>query len=269
MRLTPFRARCATIWVFAGSVACSDGSVELDPLANPVDGATNTPDAMPSPDATSTNATDDAGTQSGRKTCGMYTSNYECAPDGNSRAKCVDESLIQQSCDRGCLRSDDAMCMGTDAPFSCSGTSGKERAANGDYYITAFGCWVDAAGNKHGDSGDNCIPACLAELQKQGICSGLSGKQCEETITWYTADSARFGCGSKIRITNPKNGTSVVAMAIDLGPNCSVEKRVGKAALDASGRVNRALFGSDQGISDRTLVHVVEVDRSTPLGPVP
>jgi hypothetical protein len=29
------------------------------------------------------------------------------------------------------------------------------------------------------------------------------------------------------------------------------------------------LFGSDQGSTDRSLVHVVEVDSSTPLGPVP
>ena len=38
---------------------------------------------------------------------------------------------------------------------------------------------------------------------------------------------------------------------------------------DASGRVDRALFGADKGATDKALVHVVEVDPATPLGPAP
>ena len=59
----------------------------------------------------------------------------------------------------------------------------------------------------------------------------------------------------------------VVAVVIDAGPDCSVEAGVTHAILDTSGRIDRYLFGSDQGSSDRASIHVVEVDKSTPLGP--
>jgi len=72
-----------------------------------------------------------------------------------------------------------------------------------------------------------------------------------------------------LRITNPTNGKSVVGVVLDYGPGCSVERSVSKAVLDTSGRIDRELFGSDQGASDRSLVHVIEVDPSTPLGPTP
>jgi hypothetical protein len=74
---------------------------------------------------------------------------------------------------------------------------------------------------------------------------------------------------ARLRLTNPANGKSVVAVALDFGPSCSVESRVSKAVLDASGRVDDYLFGGPRGAGDRALVHVVEVDESTPLGPVP
>ena len=61
---------------------------------------------------------------------------------------------------------------------------------------------------------------------------------------------------------------SVIAVALDYGPSCSVESMVSKAVLDASGRVDLELFGGDQGVSDMANVHVVEVDNSTPLGPI-
>ena len=159
--------------------------------------------------------------------------------------------------------------MGTSTTWSCTGSYGKTKASDGDYYVTAFGCWKDAQGGLHGDSGDNCIPSCLAQAKSAGLClPGDTGKQCEERVTWYTADAARFGCLARLRVTNPANGKSVVAVALDFGPSCSVvESKVQKAVLDASGRVDRQLFGADQGVTDRSLVHVVEVDSSTPLGP--
>jgi len=99
---------------------------------------------------------------------------------------------------------------------------------------------------------------------------GETGKQCEERVTWFTADAARFGCLTKLKVTNPANGKSVVAIALDFGPSCTlVEDKVQKGVLDASGRVDRQLFGSDQGFQDRSLVHVTEVPASTPLGPTP
>jgi hypothetical protein len=156
-------------------------------------------------------------------------------------------------------------------PWSCTGSYGTTKASDGDYYITAFGCWKDAAGGLHGDSGDNCIPSCFAQAKAAGVClPGETGKQCEERVTWFTADAARFGCLAKLQVTNPANGKSVVAIALDFGPSCSaVENKVKKGVLDASGRVDRELFGSDQGFADHALVHVTEVPASTPLGVTP
>lgn len=150
--------------------------------------------------------------------------------------------------------------------FTCTGTWGTTQPADKKYYLTAFGCWVDAAGVRYGDSGDNCIPGCLSEIRKQGLCSSSqTGKQCEEKLTWFTADAGRFGCGTKLKIT--ANGKSVVAVAIDYGPACWVEKQVKTPLLDASGRVNRYLFGEDKGASDKAPVQVEVVASSTPLGP--
>lgn len=156
-------------------------------------------------------------------------------------------------------------------PWSCTGAYGTTKASDGDYYVTAFGCWTDAQGTLHGDSGDNCIPSCFAQAKAAGVClPGETGKQCEERVTWFTADAARFGCLAKLKVTNPANGKSVIAIALDFGPSCtSVENKVMKGVLDASGRVDRQLFGADQGYQDRSLVHVTEVAASTPLGPTP
>jgi hypothetical protein len=96
----------------------------------------------------------------------------------------------------------------------------------------------------------------------------MSGPGCEESVTWYTADAARFGCLARLKITNPANGKSVIAVALDYGPACWVENNVNYPVLDASGRVDRYLFGEDHGAVDRAKIHVVEVDPSTPLGPL-
>lgn len=187
-------------------------------------------------------------------------------------SRCQTGSLQTQTCSTGCLRpppQPQAECLGT-TPYShsCTALTGTTKSTVGNYYVTAFGCWVDANGTAHNDPSDNCIPACLSQLKSQGICpSSDTGPDCERRLTWYTADADRFGCGNRVRITNPANGRSVVALVIDRGPNCSVENSVSFPVLDASGRVNRQLFNSDQGAVDRSLVHVVEVDRSTPLGP--
>lgn len=205
------------------------------------------------------------------------SSTYQCSGDGARRSRCVDGATQSESCARGCLRDSTStplgasgdVCMGTTTPWSCPGSYGTKKALDGDYFITAFGCWKDAAGVSHGDGQDNCIPSCLAKAKSEGLClPGDTGKQCEERVTWYTADAARFGCLARLEVTNPKTGKSVIAVALDYGPSCpAVENKVSKAVLDASGRVDRQLFGSDQGVLDRALVHVVEVDANTPLGP--
>ena len=194
---------------------------------------------------------------------------FTCAADGLSRT----DGCATETCARGCYRGDgkaDDVCLGaagTNA-WSCTGSYGTKKSTDGDHFITAFGCWKDASGVAHGDGQDNCIPSCFAQAKAAGLClPGDTGKNCEERVTWYTADAARFGCLARVRVTNPANGKSVVAVALDYGPSCSVESRQSKAVLDASGRVNRELFGTDHGVDDRALVHVVEVDKSTPLGP--
>jgi uncharacterized protein YraI len=222
-------------------------------------------------DAGTDPGTPDSGSNPGTGCEAWMGTDYTCSPDGTQRAYCSNGSPIAETCDRGCLRSSNGpdACLGTTDSLSCSGTWGTRKATDGDYYITAFGCWTDASGNVHTDAGDNCVPSCLSQARALGVCdSGDSGPDCEERVTWYTADGGRFGCLTRLRITNPANGKSVVGVVLDFGPACRVERSAGKEVLDASGRINRYLFGSDHGWSDRASIHVVEVDSSTPLGPV-
>lgn len=216
----------------------------------------------------------EAGPEGDGGSCDVLASStqFRCSADGATRAKCIAGAVAVEPCARGCLReaaSADDVCMGTSTTWSCPGSYGTTKARDGDYYLTAFGCWKDAQGTSHGDGQDNCVPSCLAQAKSAGLClPGDTGKQCEERVTWYTADAARFGCLARLKVTNPANGKSVIAVALDFGPSCSaVESKVQKAVLDASGRVDRQLFGSDQGVLDRSRVHVVEVASSTPLGP--
>jgi hypothetical protein len=217
------------------------------------------------------------GTDAGSDTpagCGEFAGDmsFTCAKDGNSRGECLGGTPTIEACPRGCLREpapQDSICMGTTDNWSCPGSYGMDRALNGDYDLTSFGCWIDANNQVHTDPGDNCIPSCLSQAQATGLCDPAdTGPQCEEKINWYTADGARFGCLQRVRVTNPANGKVVIAVALDFGPACSVEATVSKAVLDASGRVNQYLFGGDQGVSDMSNVHVVEVDNATPLGPM-
>jgi hypothetical protein len=272
--------RVAALVLVSSIAACSSADPASDD-GPPTTGSTQdagVPDgaANPGPVATADAHASDApaaiaATPAG---CGAYAgeTSFVCAADGNARGKCVQNASVIEQCPRGCLRKsgEDSTCMGTTSSFSCTGSYGKTKAEDGDYYITAFGCWKDENGVVHGGSGDNCIPTCLSQAKAKGLCdAGDTGKQCEERVTWYTADGARFGCGARLRVTNPENGKSVIAVALDYGPACWVEDNVSKTVLDASGRINRYLFGADMGATDHGLVHVVEVDDSFPLGPVP
>jgi hypothetical protein len=240
----------------------ADAAAPLD--AAKEDASANATDASSKPDAVGDAAVG----------CGEFTGDtrFTCSKDGNSRGKCVSGSLVQEACARGCLRETapaDDVCMGTTTTFSCTGTFGTQKAQNGDYYLTSFGCWVDSSNAVHTDPGDNCIPGCFSKATSTGLCSSSqSGATCEEKVDWYVADSARFGCLGRMRVENPKNGKKVIVVALDAGPACWVENDVSHAILDASGRVNEYLFGTQNGYSDKALVHVVEVDPSTPLGPI-
>jgi hypothetical protein len=160
---------------------------------------------------------------------------------------------------------DDSGCsLASDGPWSCSGLTGSSTNASGGYFTTSFGCWVDSSGVPHGDAGDNCLPAC--PLSSIG-CTGMSGPACERFLNWYVADSDRFGCGTKLEVTNPENGESAVVIVIDRGPNCSIENLVDHWVLDMSYRVSYHLFGGPTSATERADVQVVVVDPSTPLGP--
>jgi hypothetical protein len=156
---------------------------------------------------------------------------------------------------------------GADALASCVGLYGKVPAADGKYDATEFGCWVDKNGKSHSDPGDNCVPTCLPQAQ-QSVCKGMSGAACERSINWFSADAARFGCMQRIRVTSAANGKSVVLVALDFGPNCSLENKVKKPLLDMSGAATEYLFGGEVGYQDGAHVSVELVDGSTPLGPV-
>ncbi len=245
-----------------------DGSPSVpgdDAQAQPNDGAAT--DAHPTSDATLSDAPAGCGEFSG-------DTRYTCSKDGNSRGECINggTTLDEQACARGCLRETaptDDVCMGTTTTWSCTGTYGTIKAQNGDYYITSFGCWVDSSSTVHTDPGDNCIPACFTQAKSSGLCaSSDTGPQCEEKVDWYVADSGRFGCLARLRVENPNNGKKAIVVVLDAGPACWTEQDVSHAILDASGRVNDYLFGTQNGYSDKQLVHVVEVDSSTPLGPI-
>lgn len=255
-------------------VACGDGGSGLPPL-DPIDASSSDASAADTgvSDATDVDAKGDAATPDASAGCGEFTGDtrFTCSKDGMRRGKCVSGVPAIETCSRGCLREKapaDDVCMGTTATFSCSGSWGTKKAENGDYYLTAFGCWVDANKQVHTDPGDNCIPYCLTQAQQSGLCKSMTGPQCEENVNWYVADEGRFGCLARLLVSNPKNGKKAVVVVLDAGPGCSVENAANHAVLDASGRLNEYLFGAQMGYSDKALVHVVEVDPSTPLGPM-
>jgi hypothetical protein len=84
--------------------------------------------------------------------------------------------------------------------------------------------------------------------------------------TWYAASRQRYGCGAKLQIE--ANGACVVVEALDYGPDVCVENAAGRAIIDASPLVGRALFDeAGVGYSDQKIVTVTEVAQATPLGP--
>ena len=153
-------------------------------------------------------------------------------------------------------------------PWSCDGSTGKTQIEGGEYVATSFGCSVLEDGTVISDPGDNCIPACFNQLKQQGICaSNSSGPTCEKSINWYAADKDRFGCATKLKVTEPTSGRSAVVMVIDAGPACWVEQQVDTGVLDLSYRATEHLFGGQVGVSEKEKVKVEVVSADTPLGP--
>lgn len=158
--------------------------------------------------------------------------------------------------------------------WTCTGTTGHGANPDGTYYATSFGCWTDENGGVHGDGEDNCIPYCQTGAAAQGrgeayqaLCAGLSGRQCEERVSWYVADSDRFGCMTRLKVTNPDNGKAAIVVVLDKGPSCTIERRVDYWVLDSSSRVTQYLFGGQTAATERADVQVEIVADDTPLGP--
>lgn len=150
--------------------------------------------------------------------------------------------------------------------WTCDGLTGKTTSPAGAYDLTSFGCWRDAQGS-HGDPGDNCLPACYGKPGYAALCDKKSGPDCERALNYYVADADRFGCFTRLRITNPANGKRVIAVVLDRGPHCAVESKVKTWVLDASTPVALHLFGEAQGVVDQAKVRVEPVPSDTPLGP--
>lgn len=205
--------------------------------------------------------------------CGEFVeaTRFVCAKDGMSRGRCDAGQGTIESCPRGCLRNkapDDDVCLGSTPSWTpCTGVQGTVKAADGDYYVTWFGCWVDASGTHHKDPGDNCIPGCFAYATNEGICpSSATGPQCEEQVAWFTANNGRFPCLSRLRISNPANGRAVIAIVLDGGPSCTAENQIGRPMLDISAPAFNYLYEDGSAWSTDAVAHVIEVDESFPLG---
>jgi len=128
----------------------------------------------------------------------------------------------------------------------CSALSYSDIPADGIYYVTTFGGGADTQPMSCGGTADG---------------------------TWaYVADSARFGCKSKLLIE--AGGKSCVAEVRDCGPNRCVEQAACYCScgghfpiIDASPFITKYLFGaSGMGWSDKKKVNAKLVDPATPIG---
>jgi len=159
----------------------------------------------------------------------------------------------------------------------CTGAFDTTGSPSGVYFVTDFGCSSSPAFT---DSGDNCCPAGVAWAAENGLCASGTSTQgctsqtgtpdaiaCERQINWFSTGGSVYGLGTRLQVTNPANGNSVVVLVLDEGPACWREQQFGGFALDVSYPTIMSLFGEEEGTSDRAQVQVAVVDPSTPLGP--
>jgi hypothetical protein len=158
----------------------------------------------------------------------------------------------------------------------CSGSFDTHESPTGAYFVTDFGC---SSSPHFTDTSDNCCPSGVAQAAAVGLCNAgtttagcsdsvgtTSAIACERAVNWFSTGGSTFGLGTRLRLTRPDNGTSVVVFVIDNGPACYREKQFGGFALDISYPAIMALYGSEEGVSDRKTVNVTVVSASTPLG---
>jgi hypothetical protein len=265
----------ACLCFFFVVAACSDGaSTDADPLADagfaPTDASTLV-DGAPAIDAGSTDAA----------RIDAATPRADAAPLDASRADAASASDAGDAGTRDAATSDDAgralspLCQGAatasfQPPTTCDALSGNtttSRPANAIYATSWFGCYRNGAGTLVKDPYDNCEFACGS----RGLCaSNLSGPECQAQLKWFAADADRFGCGTRIKVTNCANGRAVVLAALDRGPNCrTVEQAYGAPVIDMSWPAMTYLFdGRTYGGADKKRVVTEVVPATTALGPV-
>jgi len=77
-------------------------------------------------------------------------------------------------------------------------------------------------------------------------------------LTYFSADSQRFGCGQNLTICLPGSSTCVGVQVIDAGPNIRVEQNANSPVIDASSQVCQDLFSqSSCGWSDGEQVSAI------------
>ena len=153
-------------------------------------------------------------------------------------------------------------------PWKCDGKMGTTLPDDNQYYATSFGCWRHKDGTLRMDNQDGCNPGCYWQAVESGLCnSDMSGAVCEANIKYFTAGDTRWPCLTRLRVTDPNSGKSVIAVVLDGGPACWVENNVGKAVLDISVPVSLHLFGESTGWSEKILVDAYAVNSDIPLGP--
>lgn len=151
---------------------------------------------------------------------------------------------------------------------TCTGLYATVRTSDNTYGASSMGCWTDENGDPKESANADCVPGCLAEVRSAGLCTALeTGKVCEQQVTWFVSGAGRYACLSRVRVKNPATGSAVVAVVLDYGPNCSVERRSPQPLFGVSGRVAFQLFGSETVDPATSRVEVSEVPSTTSLGP--
>jgi hypothetical protein len=173
------------------------------------------------------------------------TSSGSATPSG-AAAACGEKSAVQQP---------------PKVEDSCTLAS-RVISSNGFYHSTFFGC---SGGKKDpGDAcdGGGCGGSSLDSINRtDGVVNlkGLSGPAYQDAIGYFSANKFQYGCGSRIKVTNPNTGQAVVVVVVDVGPNCRVQDR--EQTFDMSWLAQKAI-GSPE------IVKVEKMPDSTPIGPV-
>jgi len=93
------------------------------------------------------------------------------------------------------------------------------------------------------------------------------GPSCS-SLTYFSADSQRFGCGNSLTICIPNTTNCVGVKVIDSGPNVQVENTAGSPIIDASAQVCQDLFNSNEcGYSDGNVIQAFVSTFPIPIGP--